>query len=238
MNLNKIKNIVNQRENLKILDTSILNGDKFSNKIRGFAHFLVFLEIFFLPFVLGLFFSSEIGIILFIPVVMLYFLINIIFDDKSNYFHCFSNFLLNKYFNKVTLNNNIKPEHELGKFFYEYHNKKYYKEEQIKKIKSKYDSLNEIEKYFFLNKIDFEEYLHQNIFEYIRNNDVENIKSNKTELIEIILNNLSEKYVDNLQKSIVHKLKQDKKIKKQDFLNIFNDEEEKIVKNNKMVIEI
>lgn len=217
MNINKIENIIKQKESFQNLENF---KDKYYNNLGSLLFFIfLFLEMTIL--------FPMIGIVLNLNTI------SILFGLISFFGYLFYSLNFNKpfglsgiLFNIIQKNikkEGIDPDSLLGDLLYG----KFLSRRNIKKVKNYHDSLNDIQKEFYsLSMYDYEDFLFFNLQEYISKNNVNTIKENKKRLTDILVDELSlykrEKVVVKLKK----KLEEDKEIQKSNILNIFEEEEQ------------
>jgi hypothetical protein len=217
MNIEYIRKIITAKDDIEKIDYSVLDNDKPINYILHiFAIFIFVLEMLLIPAAIFILSGSE--ILTFLTCLLS---IAVYITLLCNNYFGFLNKFLNNYFlqkNKFKnhiLNNIIK----VGVF----------SSSQLKKIKTYYESLTELQQEVFLKKERYFYYLKSNLDQYISTKDAEEIIINKEEIINIIINELN--YDDGIKFNgiLKEKLTKNKKDLKQKLLNNFETENSDII---------
>jgi hypothetical protein len=217
MNIEYIRKIITAKDDIEKIDYSVLDNDKPINYILYiFAMFIFVLEMLLIPAAIFILSGSE--ILTFLTCLLS---IAVYITLLCNNYFGFLNKFLNNYFlqkNKFKnhiLNNIIK----VGVF----------SSSQLKKIKTYYESLTELQQEVFLKKERYFYYLKSNLDQYISTKDAEEIIINKEEIINIIINELN--YDDGIKFNgiLKEKLTKNKKDLKQKLLNNFETENSDII---------
>jgi hypothetical protein len=217
MNIEYIRKIITAKDDIEKIDYSVLDNDKPINYILYiFAMFIFVLEMLLIPAAIFILSGSE--ILTFLTCLLS---IAVYITLLCNNYFGFLNKFLNNYFlqkNKFKnhiLNNIIK----VGVF----------SSSQLKKIKTYYESLTELQQEVFLKKERYFYYLKSNLEQYISTKDAEEIIINKEEIINIIINELN--YDDGIKFNgiLKEKLTKNKKDLKQKLLNNFETENSDII---------
>lgn len=237
--LEDIKNIVNDKELIKNLDYSVLKSNSYLN---AFSLFIVFFESIFILFAFFIDISKPVGDYAILKIIAIHlFMVSPIFINMflSKFFN-YKNYcgLTLKIIRKIFYSFNKEDKEILEKLTnsgdFLIHNTP----TKMKNILKYYNSLNNKEQKYFLEKAEYISTLKRNIINYIKKNDVETIKKEKDVLTDIVIDNFNNYEIEYISNILINKLKQDKEIKRKMFLNNFNDEEklEKVNINNKNII--
>lgn len=220
MNIEDLKYIIKNKNNIKKTNTKILIKDNISMFKSLFLIFGGLFEIFGLFITIAFLFTNEHS------VLISSLLFNILLGCFIVYIN--SQPLLVSFFEKLQkrkiLNLNIKKDTEIFNLLVEQE----YSHSQIEKILEYYNSLNKYEKDYFDKKTNIENYLFIKALKYIENNDIQYIQDNQEELTELVFDNFNEGDINEILIILKNKINKNKN-QKRDFINILN-------KNNKQII--
>lgn len=227
MNLKYIVEIIENKEKINSLKRNIFDKKEFRSSLN--RNIYLFEGITLYPLLSFLLFQD---IFITIIVVILSSIVHIFLEQKGKDF--LMNGTIKKYYENKIDKHNIDKNSDL----YLLLNNKYFNDKEIENLKNYYYSLNNIEKQALIKNENFYNYLYQSICYYIRHSTMEEINKNKEKLVDIVLDHLKEeeeKYILNL---IKNKIEDNRELKKQNILKMFEEENEEVNIKKKIIQQI